>query len=190
MKNSKYINMVTTLLAFGLVGGCGTMPQENTRSTTSNQPARGGKTDTSAIGEELLKTEGIGPLKLGLSANETVKFLGNPENKSKKIVWPSDGLEHQAWNYKQKGITLDMITEGGKQEIGRITASAPCEFKTKRGVGIGTSAQTVMDAYKAAIDPSESASSQSILIGSEYGGIVFSLQGGRVSSIFFGASAE
>ena len=182
--------MVTTLLAFALIGGCGTLPQENTRSTTSAQPASGGKMDISVIGEELLKVEGIGPLKLALSADETVKILGNPETKSKASVWPADGLEHQEWIYKQKGLRLDMITEGGKQEIGNMTAAAPCKFKTKRGVGVGTHTQTVMNAYKAEVNLSASDSSQSLIIGTVYKGIVLSIKDGRVSSIFFGSSAE
>lgn len=190
MKNSKYINWVTTLLAFGLIGGCTTLPQENSRSTTGTLPASGGNTDISAVGGELLKTEGIGPLKLALSADETIKILGNPETKSKASVWAADGVEHQDWIYKQKGLTLDMITEGGKQKVGNMTASAPCKFKTKRGVGIGTNAQTVMNAYKAEINPSASDSSQSLIIGTVYEGIIFSIKDGRVSSIFFGASAE
>ncbi|WP_411876473.1 hypothetical protein [Vulcanococcus limneticus] len=158
--------------------------------TASAQDASGVETDFSAIGWELLKTDSLGPLRIGLSSDEIVKLLGNPEAKSEAKVWGADAQEHQQWIYDKVGLYFDMVTEAGEQRIAMIKASSPCEFNTSRGVGIGTDALTVMRAYKAEINLSESDTSRSIVAGSVYGGLIFSLQDGRVSSIFLGASAE
>jgi hypothetical protein len=160
------------------------------RPATSAQDVSGAGTDFSAIGWELLKTESLGPLRIGLSSSETVALLGSPETKSPKRVWPADAQEHQQWAYNKAGLIFDMVTEAGEQRIATIKASGPCKFKTKRGVGVGTDAQTVMSAYKAEINLPESDYPQSLVVGSVYGGLIFSLKDGQVSSIFLGAAAE
>ncbi len=192
MREAKYSVMLIALFSLYNMDGSKAEPPIITqlRPNASTQDASGAEADFSAIGWELLKAESLGPLRIGLSSDETVKLLGSPETKSEAKVWGADAQEHQQWIYDKVGLSFDMVTEAGEQRIAMIKASSPCEFKTSRGVGIGTDALTVMSAYKAEINLSESDSSRSIVAGSVYGGLIFSLQDGRVSSIFLGTAAE
>lgn len=192
MRNARYIVMLIALVSLCHMDGSKAEPpiSMQLQPTASTQAASKVEADFSTIGWELLKAESLGPLRIGLSSDETVKLLGNPETKSEAKVWGADAQEHQQWTYNMMGLTFDMVTEAGEQTIAMIKASSPCEFKTSRGVGIGTDALTAMSAYKAEINLSESESSQSIVAGSVYGGLSISLQDGRVSSIFLGAAAE
>ena len=147
------------------------------------------KTDYSAVGSRLMKKEAIGPVRIGARSDEVVKALGSPEAKSQTNVSEVDAKPHQQWTYAKQGVVLDMVTESGKQEVAMITVSAPSTLETKRGVGIGSSKDSVAKAYAAEIDPSV-VDPQSILAGTVYGGLGFSLEDGRVTSITLGAGAE
>ncbi|MBL7747924.1 MAG: hypothetical protein JNM19_10880 [Chitinophagaceae bacterium] len=136
--------------------------------------------------------ESFGDIKLGQHYRETVKALGNPGSKSKAVEWGADGLLHEDWTWPGKGLTLNLSSETGKVEsslsVFSITAKSPCTFKTKAGVGIGSSYNEVQAAYKGHIDPSSG--DTTIIVGSVYGGIIFTFKEDKVSEIFLGAAAE
>lgn len=140
------------------------------------------------IGFELLKSEGIGGLKIGLNTLKTKEFIGDPAERSKAEKWEADGEVHQDWLYTKEGITLEMIGEG-EQLINSISIIAPCKFKTKKQIGIGSSKEEVLKAYNIAMDRS-SGESDNITVGTVYGGLMFNFENEKVNSIFFGASAE
>ena len=149
------------------------------------------KIDYLKIGFRLMKEENLGNLALGLSDSDVIKYLGEAEKKSEAKVWAADGNVHQSWYYPAKGIELDMSNRPeGKPVVGRIALTAPCELKTRRGIGIGSTVQDVKTAYAKELDPNFSPESSSLLAGTVYGGIIFSLQDGAVSRIFIGAAAE
>jgi hypothetical protein len=137
--------------------------------------------------------ENFGPLKLGQLYSEANKVLGPPDSKSKAIEWAADGLLHEDWTWKSKGLQMnmssDMANVEGTLAIFSITAEAPCDFKTKAGVGIGSSYAEVEAAYKKDIDP-EATDKTQITAGSVYGGIIFSFKNDKVNKIFLGAEAE
>ena len=60
---------------------------------------------------------------------------------------------HQNWLYTKEGITLEMIAEVD-QIINSISIIAPCKFKTKKPIGIGSSKEAVLKAHNIAIDRS------------------------------------
>ena len=62
-------------------------------------------------------------------------------------------------------------------------------FSSKRGVGIGSSKNSITSAYAAEVDPSTN-DSLSIVAGIVYGGLMFGLENSRVSSIVLGAVTE
>ncbi len=79
----------------------------------------------------------------------------------------------------------------GKTEpkINSILISEPCTLKTKKQIGIGDSQQAVKAAYADFIDK-ESSDATTIVAGTVYGGLLFTLEGEKVKTIFIGASAE
>lgn len=137
--------------------------------------------------------EQFGDIRLTESYQEIYRKLGQPEHKPIMELWEADGMLHEDWDYKRKGLVLNMISEARKPEQTRnvfsITAKAPCTYKTTRGIGIGSSYAEVTQMYKGMID--ESTTDQTMItVGTVYGGILFSFKGDKVETIFLGAAAE
>lgn len=174
------------LLAFVALAGC----QSHSPNTAQRGQSTGAsKTDYSVVGSKLMKNEGLGPLRIGAKSDYVIKALETPESKSQTGFSEVDAKPHQQWTYAKQGVVLDMVTESGDQEVAMITLSAPSLLKTKRGVGIGSTKDAIKSAYTAEIDPSVD-ELQSIVTGTVYGGLIFGLENGRVTSIVLGAVAE
>lgn len=140
------------------------------------------------LGFDIMKNEAVGFLKIGIAASEVLAGLGEPTDKSPIRIWGADGLEHQKWRYPAKGIEFDMVKRDGIFLVNMISITTPCDYKTKQGIGIGSSAQEVQAAYPNQLNPAVNGSK--LVAGTVYGGIIFGLEGGAVSSIFIGAAAE
>jgi hypothetical protein len=137
--------------------------------------------------------EVFGELRIGQPYMETIRIMGVPASKSKPVAWEADGLMHEDWNYKARGIMINMSSDPTNTDKTRaifsITARNPCTLTTTRKIGIGSSYAEVMAAYKGLIDASMTDNTV-ITVGSVYGGIVFSFEGEKVHTIFLGAVAE
>ena len=140
------------------------------------------------LGFDIMKNEAVGFLKIGLAAAEVLAGLGEPADKSPIRIWGADGLEHQKWRYPAKGIEFDMVKRDGAFLVNMISITTPCEYKTKQGIGIGSSVKEVQAAYPNQLNPA--VNDTKLVAGTVYGGIIFGLDGGVVSSIFIGAAAE
>jgi len=137
--------------------------------------------------------ESFGEIKLGMSAADAKRILGNPKAEWPAIEWGADGLMHEEWTWKSKGLTLNMSSDKANRDsslsVFSITANSPCIFKTKAGMGIGSSYEEVQEAYKKDIDP-EATDKTQITVGSVYGGIIFSFRNNKAEKVFLGAAAE
>ncbi len=133
----------------------------------------------------------IGELSLGMNMASTIEKIGEPDTKSKAEVWGADGWLYQEWEYKTKGISLNMGSEQDPSAmvISSITITSPCTFKTDKKMGIGNTYNEVMTAYEKDIDK-ESSNKNSIVAGTLYGGIIFTFKDDKVVKIFVGAAAE
>jgi len=188
---------IATACAICLSVGLGCKKPDRPRSTT-DQPATEsnagqsetrGQEDHAALGFDLIEKEAIGFLRCGLDDSEVLRALGEAEEKSESVVWGADGLEHQTWCYKSKGIELDMVRDEDHQTVNQVKVSAPCKLKTARSIGIGSPRTDVLKAYGNEINEEDS-SPDALVAGSVYGGVIFGIEDGRVSSIFIGAAAE
>jgi hypothetical protein len=148
--------------------------------------------DFGAMGFRLLSGEKHFVLDDAETEKDVLKLLGKPEKKSKAEFWGADGLIHQRWFYKKLGIAVDFVKEdkSGVGEAFSVTISAPSERKTSRGIGIGSTRREVLKAYAAEINREESRLPETIVAGSVYGGVVFTMKNNSVVSIFIGAAAE
>ena len=146
--------------------------------------------DYEKLGAKLMEEETVGNLKIGLKASDLTSILGKPSEKTKNELWGADGEYHQTYKYSKLGVELDMI---GKKEsdkvINMITIVSPCDYKTSKGISIGSNYQDVEKAYKDYLN-TEFSYKESIVAGSNYGGVIFSFKNEKVASIFVGASAE
>lgn len=188
MKNNRFGSLVAGLVVMLLL-----VPTFKTAAGSEpNQPIM---VDTDSKKTHLKKgfalmKETIGPLALGMSADEVVSRMGMPEEKSDAKIWGADKMEHQYWYYPAKGIEIGMIKRDGRQDVERIVIKNACEYKTQRGIKIGSREMDVQAAYKDAINPGDSRPGKRIVCGTVYGGIIFDLRNDAVSSIFIGAASE
>lgn len=143
----------------------------------------------------LLQEETFGPLHVGMPFAELAEVpcaweaLGEPE------LWGADGLEHWQVSCAESGLTLGLARNPGGEAgafVHSFTASAPCEWKTLRGIGIGDPAESLMSLYADDLDPEWQATgdAQWVLIGTPYGGILANVEEGLIVSLFFGAMAD
>lgn len=136
--------------------------------------------------------DAFGDLKDGLADTAVVAKLGEPESKSGREEEGATGDIVDQWNYPKQGVTLTMrsTTMTGAQSIGGLTITAPCEFKTKLGIGIGSTRAEVLAAYGTFKDPEFPARPDQFIAGSVYGGTFFDFTEDKVVSMFMGAGAE
>lgn len=154
----------------------------------SSPPVRAEDEDPYAI----LKVEKIGSIKLDLPESKIIELLGKPGKQSKVVLEGATGLYVCGWEYKDKGIVLQMASEEekGKMKVNSISITAPCNLKTARGIGIGSKKEDVMKAYKDCPVDKDFTTEDQLVIGSVYGGVFFSFKDGKVKGIFIGAGAE
>lgn len=141
----------------------------------------------------LMETERLGTLALDQPAAK-LKLppgCGQPQ-KDAETFWGADGLYHQHWKYPACGLEVGMSSERAKgpQQVFSLTIQAPSRLKTLRQIGIGSKATDVLKAYAQEYNPADSHEGQTIVADSIYGGVIFSIDDGRVSAIFIGAAAE
>ena len=139
----------------------------------------------------LLHNESIGGFRIGLSETEFKEITLCPLKRGPEQLWGADGSYHQKWEYSGCGITLGMVSEekGAPKSIESITVTPPSTLTTKRGIGIGSTEQEVLNGYKQYWNREESGPGN-FVADSIYGGLIFNLEGGRVVRIFLGAAAE
>lgn len=188
--------LLTASLAV-LLSGCKSSKEEKPAADTTKDTIAITTNSPDSIGNIIppsakIDIESFGDIKLGQSANELIKVLGEPDNKTKAIEWEADGLMHEDWTWKSKGLIINMSSEinnASTLQVFSIKAKAPCTFKTKANIGIGSSYAEVQEAYKKDINAEESNKEQ-VTVGSVYGGIIFTFRNDKVESVFLGAAAE
>ena len=142
------------------------------------------------IGMQWMEKEKAYLFKKGQSAAQVEKALGKPEAKSKVELWGADGLEHQTWTYKKKGLMIGFSKEKGEsQKVFSVQLTSPSKLKTSKGIGLGSDKKAILKAYASLIEAPDQ-DPETIIVGSAYGGIVFNLKKDKVTSIFIGAVAE
>ncbi len=142
------------------------------------------------LGFELMYSETLNDLKLGLTKIQVGKILGEPEEVSLNEVWEADGEYHQTYFYKKLGIELDMVGDNDEsKKVNMITINRPCDFKTSRKIRIGSKISELRNEYGQYYNKDFS-DKETFVAGSIYGGVIFTLKNNIVESIFIGAGAE
>jgi len=147
-----------------------------------------------ATGDEfqLMKSEGLGALKVGIQQTAALKILGSPSKSGKLEEWDADGMFHQQLEFKSAGVILNLASKskGSAQTVASITAVAPCRLATAAGIRLGSTEPEVIKAYRRHYNKEDSTPGSLVVAGSIYGGVTFEIKAGKVSQIFIGASAE
>jgi len=140
----------------------------------------------------VMKNEALGELKLDMPAAQLKSLMAGGPAMGVKKLWEADGRFHQTWKYASLGVEIDMASDDRKvaQYIAGITVRSPSALGSRRGIHIGSRESDVVKAYKSDLNKEESQPGQSLVAGSLYGGIVFTIEKGTVATIFLGAAAE
>jgi hypothetical protein len=140
----------------------------------------------------VMKNEAFGALKIDMPALQVKVQVAEMPAMGPKRLWGADGMMHQTWKYPNLGLEIDMTSEDKKaaQTVSAITVKAPSILQTRRGIHVGSRESEVAKAYKGDISKEESKPGQTIVAGSLYGGVVFTIEKGVVSTMFLGAAAE
>jgi hypothetical protein len=98
------------------------------------------------------------------------------------------------WTWKSKGIEIVFSGTGLNDDMSAraFTCRAPCAYKSKKGIGVGSTRPEVSTAYgewTLGKDPLHD-SPDVVVIGEVYGGVQFEMADNQVASVFVGASAE
>lgn len=130
-------------------------------------------------------------LQLNLDEQQVISKLGEPDKKGAINYWEAIGLNVQQWEYVEEGVHLEMYAEepDHAKSILTITVTQPNQFKTSKGVSLGSAKSKVLAAYQEALDL-EMSNEDQIVVGSIYGGVIFDFKNHEVSKIFIGAAAE
>jgi len=168
-------------------------PETKTGDSITYQPPEAAPPGVEMEPSGKIDIESFGDIKLRQPYSETLKVLGEPDSKSEAIEWAADGLLHEDWRWRDKGLMLNMSSDknnvSGTMAVFSIIATTPCTLKTKAGLGIGSSYTEVQEAYKKDIDP-EATDMTQITVGSVYGGIIFNFKNNKAERVFLGAEAE
>jgi hypothetical protein len=145
-----------------------------------------------APGDFDMRSESVGPVRLGMTESELLAVLGQPDEESEAQEWGSDGMKHSDWAYKALGLSVNMSDSANPESeftVFSVSATAPCTEATQRGIKIGDKKDAVTVTYADAINPEDSSENE-VVVGSIFGGLIFYIENGAVSSIFIGAAAE
>ncbi len=129
--------------------------------------------------------ETIGGFALGASSADVVKALGAPKSKSKEETMAATGETISTWNFN--GLAITMAKQDTGYVVNAIGLKAPSTAATSRGIHIGSTRAEVEASYRP--DPN-SADAERVLVGSPFGGELFTFKRGVVTEIFLGAMAE
>lgn len=137
-------------------------------------------------------TYGIEGVPLGLPAADLERRLGvPPSTKSKPVLEGATGDYVSTWVFADLGVRAKMSSaeENLAPTLSALTITPPALLKTPEEIGIGSAKDAVTAAYGPAVNAEES-TPQRIVVGSVFGGIIFTMKNEKVSEIFVGAAAE
>jgi hypothetical protein len=138
---------------------------------------------------DILKTESIGPLKVGTTEKQLYAKFGRPTSVSLEYMSEATALYVQQWFYPDMELWVSSEAKGGPKKIDSITVLGKSKLATAKGIRIGSTRVQVLKAYKKLINLRES-DSDTLVVGSVYGGLIIAFKKDRVVKLFLGAAAE
>ena len=155
-----------------------------------------------------IKTEPVATNEKSIEFNYATETLGNwlkigTEEKTVKAKIGEDfkvsvlgesqvsGFYEEEWLFAKQGLKLLMESENPESQktVAQFTVTAPSKLKTLKGIGIGSTKAEILSAYHGQIN-TEEATDDTIIVGSIYEGLFFTMKKDIVEEIFIGAIAE
>ena len=120
----------------------------------------------------------LGSLRIGGSEAEVVKALGPPKSKTPPVQEAATGDTVSSWNYP--GLELYMTKNAKNYTVRGFHLKSPSKLRTDKGVGIGTSESTLIQAYPQA---KKQDNSYTWFDEKAYEQAMFNVKAGKVSEI-------
>jgi hypothetical protein len=161
--------------------------------TTAVKPPEPEPEPEPAEGDEfpLLREETFGALKAGMNVADLQAAVPGIKAKGKCESSEATGDSTRVMLDKKAGVEAGVTCEGAKNlEVQWLKITAPSKLESERGVAIGDSADEVKKLYGDVLSEETEPTEESIVAGSIYGGLGFTLADGKVTEMFLGAMAE
>jgi hypothetical protein len=199
MKNSQTILSILLIILSGFIFSCSNSSKQESKSVkdeliSSEQDSLDSikeQVDSSDASKDFTYDIIDGWLKIGLDQKVISDRIGEPAKKGDDMYWEAIGTYVQEWKYPSKGITLEMESDSqnGVKHVLMITLESPSTGKTSNLISIGSSKDEVVKSYSDKMSD-EFSSDKQIVVGSLYGGVIFTFENSIVTTIFIGAAAE
>jgi len=154
------------------------------------------KTEPAATNEKSIEfnyaTETLGNwLKIGTEEKTVKAKIGEDFKVSVLGESQVSGFYEEEWLFAKQGLKLLMESENPESQktVAQFTVTAPSKLKTLKGIGIGSTKAEILSAYHGQIN-TEEATDDTIIVGSIYEGLFFTMKKDIVEEIFIGAIAE
>jgi hypothetical protein len=135
-------------------------------------------------------SEAIGPIRHGMTDKKVATAAGAPKKRGiAKYAGEATADWEKDWSYAGATITFHAAGKAGPLWlVRRIEVAKGSKWKTKRGIGIGSTRAQVEKAY-ANVKDTEHTKGDRFVAGSIYGGVIFSFVDDKVATIFVGAES-
>ncbi len=143
---------------------------------------------------EILKagTYRLGQFYDGQLEDSVLAIIGKPDSIGMSIFSERSGNFIKEVFYKKIGLIIvyESTDSTSQKSIRTLTAEKPCTLSVNTGIKIGSDYDKIIMQYKNSIDSNTSYWGKQIVVGSIYGGMIFTFDKAKVSKIFIGAAAD
>ncbi|MFT3693427.1 MAG: hypothetical protein QM831_09835 [Kofleriaceae bacterium] len=136
----------------------------------------------------ILDAESFGGLKMWALDTDVIKVLGAPKKKSKAEMEGATGSYVSMWDWSGASAKMSGDSEKGPFKLAMLTISKGSKLETAKHIKIGSPRADVEKAYPRSDDDQKDDKNR-YLSGSVYGGVMFTFEKDKVSSVSMGAFA-
>jgi hypothetical protein len=132
--------------------------------------------------------EAIGPLRAKMTDKELIAALGKPRSKQAPVEEGATGEWVSSWTWVGASALVVADTRNGPRRARDVSVNAPSTYATKRGIHVGSTRADVERLYPRS--PEDQQQDPNVyVVGSVYGGLLFTFAHDRVASISIGVFA-
>jgi len=132
--------------------------------------------------------EAIGPLHVKMTDKELIAVLGKPRSRQKPSEEGATGEWVGSWTWAGASALVVSDTRNGPRTARDVSVIAPSTYATKRGIHLGSTRPDVERVYPRSPEDQQQ-DPDSYVVGSVYGGLLFTFAHDRVTSISIGVFA-
>jgi hypothetical protein len=189
----KRISFLLLIIIIISLNGCSSVDSKYGTDTNSDDENRYSNKDhfiiDSAVTPEVVYNEKIGSLRFGMTSSEVISILGEANDIQELSLYSSKDRILYVWSYKNKGIELSLLSDDSSKNltstVTMITITNPCNYKTSKGIQIGSTLKDIKDKYTI---NDELSGNDEIVVGDLFNSLTFSIENDKVKKIFIGSA--